>query len=333
LHLLLSNRAAVKRNPSADSAQTAHRSDEGKEQIILDIYRYEPGMAAALTALYNTAVRPVPHSYPVRRATLAAALAGVSEDHGRAYRRDDAVWVAQTGTDVTGFVHAGIGRVRRNDPDEAGLIRFLWYQPGQRAAGVALLEQAERYLAGLGATRVVAFDAHHRYPFYQLGSSHLSDRIGHVAALLGRCGYAKSEGEVYLDWRDFAVVAPGPDAFDVRYTVEYPQGAGRLPGVTVRAWRGETQVGVCVNLCVGDHTPARAAHDWLFTDWLGVDEDYQGRGLGRSLLRRALAVGRAVGYRHASISTDWRNHRAFLFYSNFGYQVSDWTYAYARTLA
>ncbi len=298
----------------------------------MDIRPYEPSMATALTALFNEAVRPVPHSYPVRRATLAAALADVSEDYGRAYRHDAAVWVVQAGTDVVGFVHTAVGRVRRADVDEAGLIRFLWYRPGQRAAGMALLEQAEGYLAGLGATRVVAFHAHHRYPFYQLGSSHLSDRIGHVAALLGRHGYAKMEGEVYLDWRDFAVVEPGPDAFDVRYTVEHPQGAGRRPGVTVRAWLGEQQIGVCVNLCVGDHAPARAAQDWLFTDWLGVEEDYQGRGLGRSLLRRALAAGRAVGYRHASISTDWGNYRAFVFYSNFGYQVCDWTYAHARTL-
>ena len=231
----------------------------------MDIRPYEPSMATALTALFNEAVRPVPHSYPVRRATLAAALADVSEDYGRAYRHDAAVWVVQAGTDVVGFVHTAVGRVRRADVDEAGLIRFLWYRPGQRAAGMALLEQAEGYLAGLGATRVVAFHAHHRYPFYQLGSSHLSDRIGHVAALLGRHGYAKMEGEVYLDWRDFAVVEPGPDAFDVRYTVEHPQGAGRRPGVTVRAWLGEQQIGVCVNLCVGDHAPARAAQDWLFT--------------------------------------------------------------------
>jgi GNAT superfamily N-acetyltransferase len=64
-----------------------------------------------------------------------------------------------------------------------------------------------------------------------------------------------------------------------------------------------------------------------------VEEAFQGRGLGRSLLQRALAAGREVGYRHACISTDWRNYRAFVFYSNYGYQVADWTYIYARSLA
>jgi ribosomal protein S18 acetylase RimI-like enzyme len=63
-----------------------------------------------------------------------------------------------------------------------------------------------------------------------------------------------------------------------------------------------------------------------------VEEDFQGQGLGRSLMRRTLAAGREVGYRHASISTDWRNFRAFMFYSNFGYHVADWTYSYARTV-
>jgi GNAT superfamily N-acetyltransferase len=304
-----------------------------EERANMDVYPYEPSMAASLTALFNEAMRPVPHSYPVRRATLAAALAGETDDHGRAYRRDEAVWVAQEGKDVVGFVHAAVGFPRRDDTVEAGLIRFLWQRPGQRAAGVALVEQAESYLTGLGTGRVVAFHPNHRYPFYHLHSAHLSDSLGHVAALLGLFGYEKVGGEVYLDWRDFAVTAPGPDAFDVRYTVEYPQGAGRRPGVTVRAWRGEEQAGVCVNECVGDYAPPRAAQDWLFTEWLGVENDYQGRGLGRSLLRRALAAAREVGYRHASISTDWRNFRAFTFYSNFGYRVRDWTYSYARTVA
>ena len=64
-----------------------------------------------------------------------------------------------------------------------------------------------------------------------------------------------------------------------------------------------------------------------------MTEEFQGRGLGRCLLRRTLAEAQAAGYRHAVISTDWRNHRAFLFYTNHGFGLSDWTYAWERPLA
>ena len=299
----------------------------------MEMRRYERGMAQALTAAFNEAARLAPYSYPVNRATLAAALDGSLPDLGSAYRHDEAVIVAQEGADVVGFAHTAVGSVRRDDTAEVGLLRFLWYRPGRRAVGVALQDAAEEHLAAHGATRVVAFPQKHRYPFYHLKSANLTDRLGHVAALLGLRGYEKDGGEVYFDWRNFDVLAPGPDAFDVRYTVEHPQGDGRRPGVVVRAWEGDRQAGVCVNECVGDHAPAPGAQDWLFTTWLGVEDDYQGRGLGRSLLRRALAAGRDVGYRHACISTDRHNFRAFVFYSNFGYHVNDWTYSYARSLA
>ena len=56
------------------------------------------------------------------------------------------------------------------------------------------------------------------------------------------------------------------------------------------------------------------------------------QGLGRYLLQRALREMHGAGYRHAAISTHWRNYRAFLFYSNYGYRVVDWTYGLRREI-
>ena len=39
-----------------------------------------------------------------------------------------------------------------------------------------------------------------------------------------------------------------------------------------------------------------------------------------------------VGYRHAGISTSWINYRALQLYSNYGYQVADWSYEWGRAL-
>jgi GNAT superfamily N-acetyltransferase len=72
--------------------------------------------------------------------------------------------------------------------------------------------------------------------------------------------------------------------------------------------------------------------DWFFTDGLGVSDEVQGKGLGRYLLQKARQEMHRIGYRHAAISTDWMNFRAFLFYSNDGYHRVDWTYALRRTV-
>lgn len=69
------------------------------------------------------------------------------------------------------------------------------------------------------------------------------------------------------------------------------------------------------------------------TTGLFIADEMQGRGLGKYLLRRALAEMRGAGYRHAIISTSLGNDRAFVFYSNFGYRFCDWTYGWRRELA
>ena len=56
---------------------------------------------------------------------------------------------------------------------------------------------------------------------------------------------------------------------------------------------------------------------------LGIEDEFQGQGLGRYLLQHALQEMHKVGYRHAAISSGLDNHRAFLFYNNCGYRVVD----------
>ena len=71
----------------------------------------------------------------------------------------------------------------------------------------------------------------------------------------------------------------------------------------------------------------------LFCNSLAVDESQQGRGLGRFLLIHAMYLAKERGYRHGAISTAHDNDRAFLFYSNHGFRVADWTYEFSKKLA
>jgi ribosomal protein S18 acetylase RimI-like enzyme len=98
----------------------------------------------------------------------------------------------------------------------------------------------------------------------------------------------------------------------------------------VHAHQGSNHVGICQCVSCGGYTAAPEAQDWCFTKWLGISDELQGRGLGRHLLQRALLELRGAGYQHAAISTARDNYRAALFYTNLGYRVIDWTYAYGR---
>ena len=115
--------------------------------------------------------------------------------------------------------------------------------------------------------------------------------------------------------------------------MDWEDGRGEHPNCTVKAYRGDEQVGICESVCGGEFSSHPEAQDWLHTVWLGVEDEFQGQGLGRYLLQYALEETKKIGYRHAAISTAWENYRAFLFYSNCGYRTVDWTYGFVKDLS
>jgi ribosomal protein S18 acetylase RimI-like enzyme len=263
-------------------------------------------------------------------ASALAAAAGNGQSSERLH--SEAAFVASDGAAILGFVHAGIERPRKPGETEQGIIRFLWYEQGHRMAGQALLATAEDYFRQRKMGRVQAFPEEHRYLFYHLKHAYLSDRVGHVHALMAFNGFERVRGEVYLDWPDYEAIEPTLCAVPADISLEWMPGRGRRPTLKVRARQGDKEIGTCVSESAGEWSHAEDAQDWFLTTGLGVSAEFQGKGLGRHLLGRALQEMRGIGYRHAAISTDWLNPRAFLFYSNYGYHVVDWTYAAGRQL-
>jgi GNAT superfamily N-acetyltransferase len=290
-------------------------------------------MAAQVAAAYNEIIRGVPHCYPIRVADWATVVGGEGiEDEGGGSLRAQRAFVAMEAGSILGYAHLAVGAVEGEDPTERGLIRFLWYMPGHRAAGQELLDASESYLSEQGTSRVMAFPHRYRYRFYYLPSAYLSDRLGHIAALLGANGYRRERGEVYMDWPDYEPMEPLPAEVQADLSMEWVPGRGRKPGLIVRAHQGSREVGTCYCTSCAEYADADAAQEWCFTKWLWVEEDLQGKGLGRHLLQRALREMHGVGYRHAAISNALYNYRAALFYTNLGYRVVDWTYGYGREL-
>jgi GNAT superfamily N-acetyltransferase len=296
---------------------------------VMKIARYEPGMAEDLVEIFNRAVANVPHCFHVDEETFSEEL--LPAGGGKSTRKrlhSEAGFVARSGESINGFSHVAVEDPKKEGDPKLGAIRFLWYRPGDRATGQKLLDASQEYLTDLGLNRILAFDQDYRYPFFGFKHSYLSDHLGQVQALLWMNGYERVKGEVFLDWPNFEPVDPPEPEVEIDIELEWKKGRGELPGLVLTASRGGKQIGVCECVSCGEFSKVKEVQNWAFTEWIGVEKEHQGRGLGRYLLRRALQEMHGIGYRNAGISTDWKNYRAFVFYTNFGYHVVDWTHAY-----
>ena len=301
----------------------------------MEIFQYTPDMQTSVTQFYNDLTADVPHCYPVTEEEFEIAIRGVTT--GKANIQEggldsETAFVAITEGSVGAFIHVGIGQIGDNREENVGIIRFFGYERGGRHAGQAVLEQAETYLKTFNVSEIFAFPQDCRYRFYHFEHAYLSDALDQVQGILGFNGYRRCKGEVFLDWENYSVTAT-PSNLSVMLSTDWKDGRGQLPNCTVFAHQNGEQVGICESLCGGEFSSHPDAQDWFHTVWLGIEDAFQGQGLGRYLLQYALQEMHKVGYRHAAISTAWDNHRAFLFYSNCGYRTVDWTYEFVRNLS
>ena len=117
---------------------------------------------------------------------------------------------------------------------------------------------------------------------------------------------------------------------DSKEATAHLPGKGRLPDLRFKAYQAGEEVGECYSISARAFADREVLDECIFTMWLGINEPFQGRGLGHYLLSHSLVEARRLGYRHAAISTALTNHRALLFYSNFGYRAVDWTRQFRR---
>ena len=313
---------------------------------------YDTSLTEEVAAAYSAAFAGVPHCYPVDPADFDAAIrqaggsaapsacVGARVAHPRIPLSEGAAFVARERGRIVGFTHVAVGESKpdydlASPVERAGGIRSLFFDRGERGTGAGLLDAAEAHLRAAGVARIDAFHFDHRLPFHHVEHAYLSVRLEHVHALLGARGYVPEESEVNLDWADFGAPDPGEPPTSVEVRAEWGQGAGELPSLILHAIQpgaSEREVGICVNLCVGDGTSAPEAQDWVYTAWLHVAEELRGVGLGRYLMRRALNELRRVGYANATICAINTNYRALLLYSDLGYRSADWTNLWRKRL-
>jgi len=299
----------------------------------LKILHWDVSEAGNLVHVYNEHVVDVPHCYPISREEFEIGICDPKNDRHCKELHSEKIIVGEQDGKIIGFAHVAFGRIKFSDRERCGgLIHFLTYQAGYRQIGQAILEECEKYLRDLGASQIWAFQNGCNYRFYHLDFGNLSDQMGHVYALLRMNGYEINEGEIFMEQPEYSVTEPVLPDEQVEIIVKKEPGRGVLPGLEVRALRKGKEIGICESGSAGDCCRAGEAQSTFFTHWLGVKEGEQGKGWGRYLLHRTLWEMRKIGYKDAVISTDWENYRALLFYTNYGYRVTDTVYGFVKKI-
>ena len=296
----------------------------------MKIIPYDPSMLGDLTCYFNGAIECVPHCFPVEPREMEEELA-LPADSRRQMEAEQIV-VIQAKAGIEGYAHYVISRGDERYPEPRAIIRFLHYDRGRRQVGQALIEAVEEDTRRRGIDTITAFPNPYRYRFYCYNHAFLSNYLHHVEALLGFNGYEKVGGEVFLDSANYAPASPAPINFGFEVALEWIEGDGERQDLTIRAMDGDNCLGVCEHYSCQTYAPTADLRDWAFCNWLGVEEEVQGKRLGKYLLQKARLELHRVGYRHVSISTAAHNHRAHMFYANDGYDLVHWTYCWKKTL-
>ncbi len=298
--------------------------------------------AGELAHIYNEQLAKVPHCYPVSPEEFEIGIR-YRKDADEPYEElhSEKIIVGEENGKIVGFANAVMVETEKDGQrKDKGLIRFLTYQPGYRSVGQAILAESERYLRDLGMDEIRAFritydDDDFSYRFYHLGFGLVSDLMGHVYALFRMNGYeinSAEQGEVFMNQPEYSVDEPVLPDNQVEIFVKQQLARGVLPGLTVQAFRGDSEIGICKSFSVGRYCQASEAQNWVFIKWIGVEEEEQRKGWGRYLLQRNLWEARKIGYKNTVISTDITNYRAQLFYMNYGYRLVDTCYGFVKNI-
>jgi len=296
--------------------------------------------ASEMTPVYNEQITGIPYCYNVSTEEF---------DKGFSYQKFDRDWyredislekliVCEEDGKISGFSDVAIAdTIIDGKKEQKGFIRFFTYKPGNRHVGQAILEESERYLKSFYISQIKVFRIHYTndhcgYNFYHLGYSLVSDKLGHIRALFGMNGYEISGGEIFMNQPDYIITEPALPDKHIKVTISERTGNAYLPGVIVTAFRDGKEIGLCESASAGEHSKAHEAQDWVFITGLWIVNEMQGKGLGRYLLARNLWEARKLGYKNTVISTDWKNFRALLFYTNYGYSVVDTCYEFSKSL-
>ena len=255
------------------------------------------------------------HHYPDLAATARIASSLVAVEDGVP------IGMVITRPDILELEEAGI------EDDLSGEIALLVFDPERPEAGDALLKAAERFLVAEGCSHV---EVSGRCPI-GIGWSGIPETWRHVTSAYENAGYEWVDGWIVLtcDTAEMSVdPSPLPPSMHVLFT-DLPE---------KREWRLEVYnheqfAAECEARGVPPHLEGCAGFDdWMVIEWISVNEEFQGKGLGYWLMMKQFLYHLRSGRKNALLWTGPDNTLARSFYNRLGFTDGPQTRVYQKNL-
>ncbi|MES2465167.1 MAG: GNAT family N-acetyltransferase [Armatimonadota bacterium] len=291
-----------------------------------------------LHALYKDLTLLMPHQLMVRVEQFAQELTTTRYQEDEFWdRAADLPLVAERAGQPVAFLHASFledNARYRSLKAGTGIIRFLFSAPQDADALRALVKAAVDSARARHCPDLQALSGYGPL-FHNCGASGLSNAWPWVGRVLVQEGF-ESLGSPAL-----AMYRPLDQAPLLRLPL--PPGAElRFDWVTRIGQRDETEGGY--HILFGEDRAAESmwhfgekyvcgsanSHAHLF--WLGTNEPYRGRGLGRILLRETLAQVQEMGARGSDLRCNINNFYAHALYRAEGYKPNDLLWSFKKPM-
>ncbi|MEI8196475.1 MAG: GNAT family N-acetyltransferase [Phycisphaerae bacterium] len=227
-------------------------------------------------------------------------------------------------------------------PAHTGMIRFVMAQPSEDEACRLLIRAALEHLRKFAVTRISAMPYWYGPVFYNTGCGRLTGAWPWIGHALTREGFGVLEeyGTEIRMRKDIRTRVSGVVVWggagkegNGKLRGEFPDGSElrRVPafsraGPDYEHWYdlyiGGQKAGECHAL-FGENFVRGRGHQTLDLCYLEVKEQFQGRGLGRIMLRETIAAAYEAGATEATLTTDATNFAAMNLYRSEGFDPID----------
>ncbi len=295
--------------------------------MALEILPYD-GDAEGVLRLYADATASVPHSFPASLPEVAAWLEGRS-----ARLESESIAIAREGGEIVGLARYG-----RGGPDARpeswftvgpgeGILETLLVRPGDREAAELLLTRADADLRAPASEVTWAFEDELGPPFSHGGFGQISATMATPLECLCRHGFTAHAGELHLVLDRLAAPPPGRAPAGISVTTHrLDAGEWALEAHGPDGAHASQCVWAPVSLKSRCPVARRVGYVW----WLGVDDGFRGRGLGRHMMRCAFQHMRDNGITAVWLTTGAANYVAQSLYLSLGFRVVDYSLTLVR---
>ncbi|HOS91899.1 MAG TPA: GNAT family N-acetyltransferase [Armatimonadota bacterium] len=206
-----------------------------------------------------------------------------------------------------------------------GVLRFVFAPPGEQEACVELIRRATARIRADGGERPMACVYGSGPGFHNWACAMVPSAWPWIGHWLCMAGYAPAGSEIrmrrVLEKRPRPIALPKGSELRVATAPESDRVAEEFQHHR-HLWIDGQEAAQCHNFYEERFVRGRGKR-MSYTEWLGVNEAFRGRGLGRAMLRNAVCRAYDEGCRVVTLTTDGCNFHAQALYVSEGYAQTD----------